>query len=101
MRVDRLIKVLAEVTLIEMMVTIGLGVTFSDVSRVSRDYRRVARAVLANYILALRRHLAYFCCFMLAPWSLSDFSSLWFAQERPMARLLPRWPRETYRFRWD
>jgi hypothetical protein len=50
MRVDRLINVLSEITLIEMMVTIGLGVTFSDVLRVSRNYGRVARAVLANTI---------------------------------------------------
>src|SRR5689334_19985190 len=31
MRIDRLINVLSEITLIEMMVTIGLGMTFSDV----------------------------------------------------------------------
>src|SRR6185295_16476522 len=51
MRVDRLINVLSEITLIEMTVTIGLGVKFSDVLRVSRDYGRVTRALLANYIL--------------------------------------------------
>jgi BASS family bile acid:Na+ symporter len=50
MRVDRLINVLSEITLIEMMVTIGLGVTLSDVLCVSRNYGRVARAALANYI---------------------------------------------------
>ena len=49
MSVDRLINVLPEITLIEMMVTIGLGVTFSDVLRVSRNYGRVTRALLANY----------------------------------------------------
>jgi BASS family bile acid:Na+ symporter len=67
MRVDRLIKVLAEVTLIEMMVTIGLGVTFSDVSRVSRDYRRVARAVLANYILVPAAALGLLLLFHASP----------------------------------
>ena len=36
MRVDRLINVLSEITLIEMTVTIGLGVKFSDVLRVSQ-----------------------------------------------------------------
>jgi len=51
MRVDRLINVLSKITLIEMMVTIALGVTFSDVLRVSTNYGRVARAVLANTIL--------------------------------------------------
>jgi BASS family bile acid:Na+ symporter len=51
MTVDRLINILAAITLIEMMVTIGLGVTLSDVLRVSRSWGLVARAVLANYIL--------------------------------------------------
>jgi bile acid:Na+ symporter, BASS family len=51
MTVDRLINILAAITLIEMMVTIGLGVTFSDVLRVGRSWGLVARAVLANYIL--------------------------------------------------
>ena len=48
MSVDRFTNVLPEITLIEMMVTIGLGVTFSDVLRVSRNYGRVTRALLAN-----------------------------------------------------
>jgi BASS family bile acid:Na+ symporter len=51
MTVDRLINILAAITLIEMMVTIGLGVTLSDVLRVGRSWSLVARAVLANYIL--------------------------------------------------
>jgi BASS family bile acid:Na+ symporter len=51
MTVDRLINILAAITLIEMMVTIGLGVTLSDVWRVGRSWSLVARAVLASYIL--------------------------------------------------
>ena len=51
MTVDRLINILAAITLIEMMVTIGLGVTLSDVFRVGRSWGLVARAVFANYIL--------------------------------------------------
>jgi BASS family bile acid:Na+ symporter len=51
MTVDRLINILAAITLIEMMVTIGLGVTLPEVLRVSRSWGLVARAVLANYIL--------------------------------------------------
>jgi len=66
MRVDRLINVLSEITLIEMMVTIGLGVKFSDVLRVSRDYGRVARAALANYICVPAAALGL-RCFMPAP----------------------------------
>ena len=45
MTVDRLINILAAITLIEMMVTIGLGVTLSDVMRVARSWSLVARAV--------------------------------------------------------
>ena len=51
MTVDRLINILAAITLIEMMVTIGLGSTLSDVMRVGRSWGLVLRAVLANYIL--------------------------------------------------
>jgi len=51
MTVDRLINLLAAITLIEMMVTIGLGVTLADVLRVGRSWSLVARALLANYIL--------------------------------------------------
>ena len=51
MTVDRLINILAAITLVEMMVTIGLGVTLSDVLRVARSWSLVARAVFANYIL--------------------------------------------------
>jgi bile acid:Na+ symporter, BASS family len=51
MTVDRLINILTAITLVEMMVTIGLGVTLSDVLRVGRSRGLVARAVFANYIL--------------------------------------------------
>jgi len=49
-QVNRLINILASVTLFEMMVTIGLDVTFSDLGRVAKDWRLMARAVLANYV---------------------------------------------------
>jgi bile acid:Na+ symporter, BASS family len=67
MRVDRLINVLSEITLIEMMVTIGLGVAFSDVLRVSRNYDRVARAALANYIFVPAAALALLLLFHASP----------------------------------
>src|SRR5256885_2860722 len=51
MTVDRLINILAAITLIEMMVTIGLGVIWSDVLRVASNWSLVVRAMLANYIL--------------------------------------------------
>jgi predicted Na+-dependent transporter len=50
MTIDQFINALVTITLIEMMVAIGLGVTFADVIRVARNWRLVAQAVLANYI---------------------------------------------------
>lgn len=50
MPIDRLINLLALVTLVGMMVTIGLSVTFADVVGVVRNRRIVAQAGLANYV---------------------------------------------------
>jgi hypothetical protein len=50
MTIDQFIQLLASVTLFELMVSIGLGVTFADVVGVARDWRLVARAALANYV---------------------------------------------------
>jgi BASS family bile acid:Na+ symporter len=50
MTMDLLINVLVTVTLIEMMVAIGLGVTFGDLVGVARNWRLVGRAALANYL---------------------------------------------------
>jgi bile acid:Na+ symporter, BASS family len=48
--IDRLMNILVTITLIEMMVAIGLGVTFIDLLGVARNWRLVARAALANYV---------------------------------------------------
>jgi BASS family bile acid:Na+ symporter len=50
MTLDQLINALVTVTLVEMMATIGLGVSFADLVGVARDWRLVARAALANYV---------------------------------------------------
>jgi BASS family bile acid:Na+ symporter len=50
-QLNLVIKLLATVTLFELMVSIGLGVTFADVIGVARNGRLVATAVLANYVL--------------------------------------------------
>ena len=47
---DRLINILVTITLIEMMIATGMGVTFGVLADVSRNWRLVARAVLANYV---------------------------------------------------
>jgi BASS family bile acid:Na+ symporter len=51
MSVDQVINILAAVTLIEMMVAIGASVTVAQVIHVAVDWRLVARAGLANYVL--------------------------------------------------
>lgn len=51
MSINQLINVLASITLLEMMVTIGLGVTLAEVIGVARNWTLVGRALLANYLL--------------------------------------------------
>jgi BASS family bile acid:Na+ symporter len=50
MTVDRLINILVTVTLIEMMIALGLGVTFAELAAVARNWPLVLRAALANYV---------------------------------------------------
>jgi len=50
MSLDRLINILVTITLIEMMVLIGLRVTFAEIVATVRDWRLVARASAANYL---------------------------------------------------
>jgi BASS family bile acid:Na+ symporter len=49
-QLNRLINILASVTLFEMMVTIGLGVTFAEMACVAKNWRLVGRAALASYV---------------------------------------------------
>ncbi len=49
-QLDQLIKILAAVTLFELMAAIGLKATVADVAGVARDGWLVARAALANYV---------------------------------------------------
>ena len=51
MSVDRLINILVTITLIEMMMLIGLRATFAGLAQTVRDWRLVARAATANYLL--------------------------------------------------
>jgi BASS family bile acid:Na+ symporter len=50
MSLDRLINILVTITLIEMMVLIGLRVTFAEIMTTVRDWRLVGRAAAANYL---------------------------------------------------
>jgi BASS family bile acid:Na+ symporter len=51
MSLDRVINILVTITLIEMMVLVGLRVTFSELAQTAKKPRLVARAVIANYLL--------------------------------------------------
>lgn len=48
---DKLINVLAAVTLLEMMISLGLGLNLSTVLEVGRNSRLIARAMIASYFL--------------------------------------------------
>jgi len=48
MTLERFVNLLATVTLFEMMVTIGLGVTPAEIMGVARDWRTLGSAALAN-----------------------------------------------------
>jgi bile acid:Na+ symporter, BASS family len=50
MTIDRLINVLVTVMLIDMMIAIGLSVSFAELIGVAREWRLVAQGLLANYI---------------------------------------------------
>jgi BASS family bile acid:Na+ symporter len=50
MTIHQIINVLVTVTLVEMMVAIGLGVTCAELLGVARNWRLVGRAALANYV---------------------------------------------------
>jgi BASS family bile acid:Na+ symporter len=50
MTVDQLVNVLVMILLIEMMVAVGLGVTFAELLGVARDWRLVLGAGIANYV---------------------------------------------------
>jgi len=50
MTIDGLINVLVTVLLVEMMVTIGLGVTLAELSGVVRNWRLLGLTLLANYV---------------------------------------------------
>jgi bile acid:Na+ symporter, BASS family len=51
MSLDQAINILVTITLIEMMVLVGLRVTFADLAATAKNWRLVARAAVANYVL--------------------------------------------------
>ena len=50
-QLGQLINIIASITLFEMMLAIGLGVSVADVARVAADWRLVGKAAIANYVI--------------------------------------------------
>ena len=68
MSIEKLINLAVALTLIETMVTIGLGVTFAQVEGVARNGRLVAKATIANYILVPAVTVALLMLFLPLQW---------------------------------
>ena len=67
MTLDRFINLLAAITLFEMMATIGLEATISEIAAVARDRRTVIRAGVANYVIVPAAAVALLFAFHAAP----------------------------------
>jgi bile acid:Na+ symporter, BASS family len=73
MSLDRLTNLLVTITLIEMMVSIGLRVTFSELARTLGDWRLVTRAAVANYLLVPALAVVLLVTFGAAPMVAAGF----------------------------
>jgi bile acid:Na+ symporter, BASS family len=73
MAVAQLVNLLAAVTLIELMITLGLGVKASDVLSVGKQWGLLSRAFLANYILVPGAALGLLLAFHASPMVAAGF----------------------------
>jgi BASS family bile acid:Na+ symporter len=64
---DQALKILALVTLVEMMIYIGLSVSVSDVVSTLKNWRLVARGIVANYVLVPALTLGLLLLFQAQP----------------------------------
>ena len=67
MSLDRLINLLVAITLIEMMALIGLQVSFSRLVETAKDWRLIARAAAANYLMVPALAAALLVAFEASP----------------------------------
>jgi bile acid:Na+ symporter, BASS family len=67
MSLDRLINLLVAITLIEMMALIGLQVSFTGLAETAKDWRLIARAVAANYLMVPALAAALLVAFEASP----------------------------------
>jgi BASS family bile acid:Na+ symporter len=73
MSLDRVLNLLVTITLIEMMVLIGLRVTFAELTQTIKDWRLVARAAAANYLLVPAAAIALLVLFEANPMVAAGF----------------------------
>jgi BASS family bile acid:Na+ symporter len=67
MSLDRLINLLVTITLIEMMALIGLQVSFARLVETVKDWRLIARAAVANYLMVPALAAALLVAFEASP----------------------------------
>src|SRR5436190_23148827 len=72
-QLNQLINLLASITLFEMMVAIGMGVTFADVLRVATDWRLVSKAALASYVCVPAAAVGLLILFQAEPFVAAGF----------------------------
>jgi BASS family bile acid:Na+ symporter len=73
MALDRLINILVTITLAEMMIGIGLGVTFLEIIRVARNWALLLRAAIANYVCVPAVAIGLLLCFRSPPMVAAGF----------------------------
>lgn len=73
MSLDRAINVLVTITLIEMMVLLGLQVTFTELAQAAKNWWLLARAAMANYVLFPAVTIALLMLFDVGPMLAAGF----------------------------
>jgi len=73
MNTNTIINLLATITLLEMMITIGLGIRFSQVTAVAKHAPLIVRAVIGNYVLVPLAGLGLLLAFHAQPMVAAGF----------------------------
>jgi BASS family bile acid:Na+ symporter len=85
MTVDRLINILVTVTLIEMMASVGLSVTFAELIECTKKWRLVVQACIANYVCVPAIAVGLLLLFNAAPMVAAGFLILAVCPGAPFA----------------
>jgi BASS family bile acid:Na+ symporter len=88
MTTDQLINLLVTITLVEMMITIGLEVTFAELAAVGKNWRLLTKAALANYIVVPAVTVGLLLLYQLQPMVAAGFLILAVCPGAPFGPLL-------------